>query len=648
MPVDAPKLSEETVARFSEWIQLGAPYDQPLLERRAAAPSWTKKVVADELRDYWAFQPLERVQPPRVKDERWPLTPIDRFVLARLEEKGLTPNKPATRRKLIRRVYFDVIGLPPTPEEIDAFVNNADAEAYEQLLDCLFDSPHYGERWARHWLDVARFAESTGFEHDFDRKHAYHYRDFVIKALNQDMPFDQFIRWQLAGDEFAPNDSLAMMATGFLGAGVFPSQLTEKEFESSRYDSMDDMLATTGAAMLGLSVGCARCHDHKFDPIPQADYYRMLAIFTTTVRSEIDLTLVTGGEPVKVLVTSEGLPHEKHTAEERGLKPFYPTTYFLKRGDVNQKDGAALPGFLQVLVRASDGQKHWQESPPEDWRTSYRRRALANWITDDADGAGQLAARVIVNRLWQHHLGRGIVATPNDFGRQGEPPTHPALLEFLATQLIVSDWHLKPIHKMIMRSAVYRQDAIYDPADAERDPRNVQLWRFQPRRLEAEIVRDSLLAVSGMLDRQMFGPGTLDANSRRRSIYFTVKRSKLMSTMTLFEAPEPLASQARRVSTTIAPQALMLMNSPQVRGYARSFAERVALQDTDGPERAVKRLYEIALGRAPLPTEVAATVAFLQQQSDSYIDRQQDNPRKLALIDFCQAMLSLNEFVYVE
>ncbi|MGH7130121.1 MAG: DUF1549 and DUF1553 domain-containing protein, partial [Planctomycetaceae bacterium] len=339
---------------------------------------------------------------------------------------------------------------------------------------------------------MARFAESHGYEQDYDRPHAYHYRDFLIRAFNADMPYDRFVRWQLAGDELAPGDPLAMTATGFLGAGVFPTQLTEQEFESARYDELDDMTATTGVAFLGLSIGCARCHDHKFDPIPTRDYYRLAATFTTTIRSEIDLVLEPGGEPVKVMVASEGFPHMKHHADERGFPHFYEKTFFLQRGDVHQKDGAATQGFLQVLMRGEHQPSHWQIEPPDDWtRTSFRRAALANWITDPQHGAGHLAARVMVNRLWQHHFGRGIVATPNDFGMQGERPTHPELLDWLAAELIGSaefgvrnaelsgnaecgvenaelekthsalrtphSWSLKRLHRLIMTSAVYMQ-----------------------------------------------------------------------------------------------------------------------------------------------------------------------------------------------
>ncbi|MFM8253444.1 MAG: DUF1549 domain-containing protein, partial [Planctomycetota bacterium] len=291
MPEDGAKLPDRQIAAITQWIELGAPYDKPLVDKNVRPDAWINNQIAPEARQFWSFQPLRRLAPPNVRDGAWCQTPVDHFVLAKLEEKQLTPNRLTSRERLIRRAYFDVLGLPPTPQEIDAFVADQDPQAYAKLLDRLFENPHYGERWGRHWLDVARFAESHGFEQDYDRPHAYHYRDFVIRALNDDMPYDQFVRWQIAGDEFEPQNPLAMMATGFLGAGVFPTQLTEKEFEPARYDELDDMVSTLGTAMLGLTIGCARCHDHKFDPIPAADYYRLAATFSTAIRSNVELEL---------------------------------------------------------------------------------------------------------------------------------------------------------------------------------------------------------------------------------------------------------------------------------------------------------------------------------------------------------------------
>jgi cytochrome c553 len=940
MPQKADKLPADVIAKFAAWIDAGAPYDKPLVA--SALPAGVKKplVVTDEDRKFWSFIPLAAsVHVPAVQDERWGRTPVDRFVLAKLEEKGLEPNGPASKRTLIRRAYLDLLGLPPTPEAIEAFVADTRTDAYERLVESLLNNPHFGERWARHWLDLARFAESHGFEHDYDRPYAYHYRDFVIRAFNDDLPFDTFVKWQLAGDELEPKNPMALMATGFLGAGVFPTQITKNEVERTRYDAMDDMLGTTGTAMLGLTIGCARCHDHKYDPIPTADYYRMVSAFTTTVRSEVDLDLGSDGEydnakrkwdaeqaallaaqadhekritpafetwldqhasaasaqapwlildsvtakstsdktvikkledgsllftgdnpnqPVYTLtfrttarhitavrldaLTDPSLPkkgpgrarngnfaltdftvttaptkdpkakpqpaklvtaratHEQnsgelsvkgsidefystgwavdfggigkdqtavfgfekpidgfdggttltftfkfmnnvqhalgrprlsittedgevgfaepdqpqhvaeafaalkqsgkagltaahraallrlfaaddatwrdlnaklaaHTAAEpqrklvkvqicsdgRVVKPmrhhtqgadFFETTYYLNRGDCDQKNGEAPLGFMQVLERKPEAS--WRIAPPKDAKLDYKRSSLANWMTDTTGGAGSLLARVIVNRLWQHYFGRGIVATPSDFGTQGAPPSHPELLEYLAGELVSHRWSLKHIHRLILTSSVYTQSSDADAARAKTDPDNQLLWRFAPRRLEAEAIRDSVLAVTGELDATMFGPGTLDESMKRRSIYFTVKRSKLIPSLRLFDWPEALVGVAARSSTTVAPQALMFMNNDQVRGWATSFGNRLAPAAERSISAAVKQAYELALGRSPEPAEVAASVAFIEQQASTYAASKPAEAKKLALADFAQAVLSVNEFIYVQ
>jgi hypothetical protein len=715
MPHNSGKLPADVIAHIGQWIDLGAPYDAPLAKSKAKSLSWTEKVLPASAKKFWSLEPLTRPAPPSVKNEGWCKTPIDRFILAKLEAARLSPSPPAGKPVLLRRAYFDVLGLPPTPEEAHAFLNDSAPDAYDKLIDRLLNSPHFGERWARHWLDLARFAESHGFEHDYDRPSAYHYRDFVIKAFNRDLPYDTFVKWQIAGDEFAPDDPLALTATGFLAAGVHSTQITKNEVEKHRYDEMDDKLNTLSTAFLGLTVGCARCHDHKYDPIPQRDYYRMLSTFTTTVRSEVEVNFdpesfakaqgAFKGEharqvaalqryeakqpptalaalaslarnPVqaalvgathrtfdpewrklakavgdhskkapklpKALIASEGLAAVRlHTQGE----DFFNETYFLRRGETEQKEGVATPSYLQVLMPSPQSDRRWWIDPPKGSRTSYRRRALAEWLTDVDHGAGRLLARVIVNRLWQHYLGQGLVATPSDFGARGERPVHPDLLDWLATELIQNGWRLKHVHKLILQSAVYRQTSQVDESKAKLDRDNKLYWRNPARRLEAEVIRDNLLAVSGELDRKLFGPGTLDEASKRRSIYFTVKRSKLMPMMTIFDAPDALGGLADRPTTTIAPQALYLMNNAQARGYAKSFARRI---DTDGKrslEDAVRSGYLIALARPPERDELADSVAFVRQQMATYPEAER---RQLALADFCQVLMCLNEFIYVE
>jgi hypothetical protein len=635
-PAGNKKLDRTELAALLRWIDLGAPYDKPLSERPDTA---RPKVlfVSDQDRNFWSFRLLIRPAVPTVKINGWARNPIDRFLLEKMEAKGLMPSSEADRQTLIRRAYFDVIGLPPAPEEVSAFLDDRSPLAYERMIDRLLASPHHGERWARHWLDIARFAESHGFEHDTDRPTAYPYRDFVISALNLDLPYDTFIRWQLAGDEIAPDDPLALTATGFLGAGVHSTQITANTVEKERYDELDDIVRTTGTAMLGLTIGCARCHDHKYDPIPTRDYYRLLSTFTTTVRCEVQVA----GR--KAMICSEGLtPVRLHSQGADFLKE----THFLKRGDPNQKDGVATQSFLQVLMRSPEGEKRWQASPPKGWRTSYRRRSLANWITDAEAGAGHLLARVIVNRLWQHYFGRGIVATASDFGLQGDRPSHPELLDWLASELIAQNWRLKPIHRFILTSAAYRQANTFDAGKYAIDPDNRLVWRRVPRRLEAEVIRDSLLTVAGQLDRRMFGPGTLDPNHKRRSIYFFVKRSQLVPMMVLFDAPDGVVGIEQRTTTTIAPQALLMMNNAAVRASASALAGRLArLSD---PAAAIRTGYALALGRPPHLGELANSLAFLSEQRSSYQEEKRADAEQRALVDFCQVLLGLNEFVYID
>jgi hypothetical protein len=746
MPPKKPAAPADIVVAVTRWIDLGAAYDKPLGAIAAAKKQLT---VTEKDKEYWAYRPLQRVALPDVKDKAWVRTPLDRFLLAKMEARGVTPAAEAARRTLVRRLFFDLIGLPPAPGEVEAAIATPDFDkAWEALVDRLLASPHFGERWGRHWLDPARFAESHGFEHDYPRPFAYHYRDFVIRAFNRDMPYDQFVRWQIAGDELAPNDPEALAATGFLGAGVFPTQITTSEAERIRYDALDDMLATTGYTMLALTVACARCHDHKYDPIPTRDYYRMLSAFTTTVRSEIEWDFGSEAEKkaardfearlqplvaerkqfeekelpkrfaawiaeprarhaaipkveaklhallqglwngsrtfdkldakartellnwykprddewkkrdasvqelekqrpksirVKMQICTEGLkPMRLHTADA-SIPDFYPQTYYLKRGDVNQKDGVAESGFLQVLMRSSDGAALWATPKPEGARTSFRRAALAKWLTDTRYGAGALAARVIVNRLWHHHFGRGIVATINDFGLQGETPTHPELLEWLANDLVEHGWNLKRLHRMIVLSQAYRLSGATHAAGMDADPDNRLWWHRPRRRLEAEIIRDNLLAVGGRLDPAIFGPGTLDENMRRRSIYFTVQRSKLIPFLQVFDWPDSLTSAGARPTTVVAPQALLFLNNPQVRACAAGLASRLLPDAQKDLAAAVDHAYRLAFARQPSSHERAEGTAFLSARRAKL-----GGNLERALSDYTLVLLSLNEFIYVD
>lgn len=1043
------KLPDELIAHFRKWIEMGAP--DP---RDGVAVVASNEIDIEEGRKHWAFQPLFHPVPPDSAGATWVRTPVDQFVHAKHQERGLTPNDIAAPRTLIRRAYFDLIGLPPQPDAVDEFVKEYAADsskAYERLIDELLASEHYGERWARHWLDVTRFAESNGYAFDGDRPNAWHYRDFVIRALNSDMPYDEFVRLQIAGDLLTGVDVQTtdeakaaverIAATGLLVAGTFTTQQTQKERERSRYEQLDDIVSTVGTSMLGLTVGCSRCHSHKFDPLPQFDYYRLTSCFAdvgfgdtgvnmkpeefrkaknefdaahaplveartkheqeilparieswlsaytaetapasnaaalklhawqhagpfpaaefnkayeqafepeTAVdltasyldgsvkwtpqpewkdgtihntlagdnsanylfriiespedqavslslgrddaikvwvncervlanltsggvvagqdtvqtslkkgRNEVLMKIVNGGgpsgfyfaaAPVKA-VALEGLGNWHHVgpfpsgsfdtafvevfgpeldtdlsrtfedgklkwteqpewkdgtghndkltgtncanylyrtiesqqpqvltlslgsddgiklwvngrevlskkvgrnvaapgqetaiiqlatgtnellmkivngggatgfffaaagattpadvtailamaadkrndAQKKKLTDWYSgfdldwlklnqavvrhdtqtpkpeltnvfaarvrgTTYqfgedtykvyHLRRGNADNKQDEAVPGFLQVLMRTEQQEKQWlvTEGSPDKLRPG--RLGLSDWLTDVDRGGGHLLARVIVNRLWHHHFGRGIVATPSDFGTRGERPSHPELLDWLASELVNGGWKLKPLHRLIMTSAVYMQAGEDSASSAERDPENLLLWRRGARRMEAEVIRDSLLSVTGTLDQTLFGKGTLDQNTKRRSIYFTIKRSQLIPMLQLFNAPDSMQGIASREESTVAPQALVLLNSAMIRDLAGKFAAQARpTAETSIPDT-IDRAYRIALSRPPSESEQTTMQAFIQRQKESR--GTEASAESLAVRDFCHLLLCMNEFLYID
>lgn len=909
------KLPDEVIADFAKWIDMGAP--DP---RGGDAPVKPKREInIEEGKKWWAFQPLNNAPPVDAAK------PIDGFLRQAQQAQGLKPNHPTTKEKLIRRAYFDLIGLPPTPEQVAAFVNDASPQAFEKVIDELLASPAYGERWARHWLDAARFAESGGYEFDGFRPGAFHYRDWVIRALNNDMPYDQFVRQQLAGDKMAPEDYLASAATGFLVAGPYPGQITAKTVERIRYDQLDDMMMTIGGSMLGLTLGCVRCHDHKYDPIQQRDYYALAASLGKTshgsrfldpdpaasaavlaqhtmahekvleasrafamtelpakfdawrnaelpkqpdaprwqvlepvsfdserswlkrspggivafdagiipgtlltrngekrgVRNEelqsivyrthqknihsvrldalTDKTLPSRGpglngdgsfqlvelkvtarpitaaanqppvelklkpvfaafadpdqpinhavdgqpgtawvvnatarkdnaavfeletplagfpggtelvwelkfrdgglgrircsvstEPnpatwagdlapqhlgeIRAILAANGntLPEALRPEMLRWFAPFdesagkvlrdeqahfaarprppiheiYTTVdggqdvFLLRRGEVDNKQGKSDPGVIQVLFRG-DAAATPAASPSTDPRVM-----LATWMTDVDRGAGPLLARVMANRVWQHHFGEGIVGTPNDFGFQGERPSHPELLEYLASELVRGGWKLKPLHRLLMLSDAYQQSNEVDPANLAIDPANRYLWHFRPRRLEAETIRDALLVAGGNLDTAMFGQSVLD-NTTRRSVYLRVKRSELIPIMTMFDAPEPTQSIGERIVTTVPTQALAMMNSPMVRQQAEKLAARIHPNKDVPLATSIDRGYQIAFSRTPTDAERTRMLAFVEQQRTAMGAETPESTDK-ALVEFCQVMLCLNEFVYID
>ena len=909
------KLSDEIIADFAKWIDMGAP-DPRKGEKTIRSK---REINVAEGRKWWAFEPLKAVTPAAG-------SAIDGYVAAAQQQHGLKPSGPATKEALIRRAYFDVIGLPPTPEQVSAFVNDSSPQAFEKVVDELLASPRYGEKWARHWLDAARFAESGGYEFDGFRPGAFHYRDWVIRALNSDLPYDQFVRMQLAGDLLHPDDIEGAAATGFLVAGPYPGQITAKTVERIRYDQLDDMMMTIGGSMLGLTLGCVRCHEHKYDPIPHQDYYALAASLARTshgprtmdldpavtqraqdkhqqdheplvaalrafaakdlpakfeawrtaelprqpeaprwqvlepvamsaerswlkelpggivahdgllnpglkirqrgqqrsVRNEdqyritlqthqknvtslrldafadkalpqrgpglngdgsfqlgeikvtakpldpnikdapqelklkaVFAALADDGQPVtntvdgkpetawvvrttakkdnaaifeletplvgfaggtellvdlqfrdlgigrlrlslstepnpatwagdfvpqhvgeiRAILAANGnkLPDALRESMTRWFAPFdadtakvfqavrnhaaamprpnlsevYTTVaggqdvFFLRRGEVDNKQGKAETGFIQVLWRAEGPAVPAKTQPETDPRV-----ALADWMTSMDRGAGPLLARVIVNRLWQHHFGKGLVGSPNDFGVQGERPTHPDLLEWLAQELVRNGWKLKPLHKQMMLSAAYQQSHVVNDDNVKLDPANRYLWHYQTRRLEAELIRDSLLAAGGNLDLTMYGPSILD-NTPRRSVYLRVKRSELLPIMTMFDAPEPTQSIGERVSTTVPTQALAMMNSPFVRQQAEKLAARVRPAGDVPVNTVVDRAYQIAFSRLPTDAERSRMAGFIESQATALGGDMNEATRK-AVVEFCHVLLCLNEFVYVD
>jgi hypothetical protein len=637
------KLPPQQIDLLTRWVQAGVPWPEAAAAD-VAAPLPPGRAITAQDRAYWAYRPVARPPVPAVKDPSWSRHPIDAFIRARLERRGLAPAPPADRLALVRRVYYDLTGLPPTPDEVDAFVRDKAADAYERLLDRLLASPHYGEKWARHWLDVVRYAETDGFEFDRLKPFIWRYRDYVIAAFNQDKPYDQFIREQIAGDLLEPVTPDALIATGYYLLGQWDSGAADRLVQ--RYDVLDGIVSTTAQAFLGLSLGCARCHDHKQDPLPQRDYYRLLAFFH-------NLADLGGGKGGLRRVAQPGEPAgtiDIRCISEKGEGP----THLLIRGNPRAKGEEVQAGFPQVLAKETAGPNS--------------RLSLANWL---ADPANPLTARVLVNRLWQHHFGRGLVATPNDFGRLGEAPTHPELLDWLAaeftqpTQAAAVPWTIKRLHRLILTSRTYQMSARADEQALRIDPANALWWRFAMRRLTAEEVRDATLAVSGQLNLKRGGPGVMPPLPRevlasqarpgegwkpaaadeaaRRSIYLHVKRSLLVPQLALFDFPDTDASCPVRFTTTVPTQALAMLNSEFSNEQAAHFAARLRRDAPVGVADQVRRAIRLTTGRIPAADEVARDVAFLAELRQSHgLDPEQ------ALCGYCLVLLNANEFLYLD
>ena len=619
-------------------------------------------------------------------DRAWVKNAVDAFILARLQKEGLKPSAPADRRTLLRRVYFDLIGLPPTPAEMSAFVADKSPDAYPKVVEKLLNDQRYGERWGQHWLDVVRFAETDGYEYDTQRSDAWRYRDYVIRAFNNDKPFDRFVLEQLAGDEIAPKEDETLIAAGFNRLGPVRKNAGNQEVASSRNEILTEMTNIVGAAFLGVTVGCARCHDHKFDPIRQSDYYRLQAFFATT--HEVDVQRATPDEeqawkakaaPVQEelkAIRSQMFPlrgkKDPESAEKREQltkqmeevqekmppplpsihsvvsKDEKPDVHILARGEYTAKGDRVGLRTLGILL---------PPGAPEEESSKAPRTELAKWIVDPDN---PLTARVMVNRIWANHFGKGIVDTPNDFGRMGSRPSHPELLDYLANQFVAGGFSVKQIHRLILNSNTYRQSSAIpsDPARKalveDKDSENKLLWRFNRRRLQAEEIRDAILAVSGELNPKAGGPSVMvpidqglvnqlykpsqwvpakdPLEYNRRSVYLEVKRNLELPFMQVFDAPDGSVSCARRESSTHAPQALEMLNGDLANRSADALAKR--LEKDAGPDlrKQIDLGYQLITGRAAKPQEIQLALDYLKTE-----------PKR----EFALMLLNLNSFVYL-
>ncbi len=716
------RLADAEVHSLEKWIEQGARWPVDPRDHSPAVPGRelrAKPGIAEEEKAWWAFQPRSRPEPPSIERETWSRNPIDRFLLAKLEAEKLKPAPEADRVTLIRRLTFDLTGLPPTPEEVSAFVADDRPEAYERLVDRLLSSPAYGERWARHWLDLARYAESDGYRQDAFRPGAWRYRDWVIAAFNQDMPFDRFTEAQLAGDEIDGEATEMRVATTFLRLG--PYEFNQRDVAGQRAAILNELTDTVGDVFMGMGIGCARCHDHKFDPILQEDYYRIQGFFAA-VQPRDDLAVASEAELAKhALAVAEW---ESRTAELRsqiaelerpfraasaaeGLARFQPEfremwskpdadrtpyerqiTYLMQRqfveefgkfealvkgrekvllaalykklesvaadrpqplpmalavtdvgpvappnvipGDRRERDIA--PGFLSVLdanpaaIETIDGAT-----------TTGRRTTFARWLTQSEN---PLTPRVMANRLWQYHFGRGLSATSSDFGHLGEVPSHPELLDWLASELIEQDWSLKAMHRLMVTSAAYRQGSQVDPEAIERsrrlDPENRWLWERSPRRLEAEAARDAMLATSGELNLGI-GGASVEPAVGRRSVYLRQLRNSPVPLLMAFDAPDGSSTTPERNQTTTATQALTMVNGAWTLARAEAFARRLGRDCGEDCEARIERAFRLALGREPSAAETEAVTRFLGNR-----------PREVAWVDFCHALLNSNAFLFVD
>ena len=734
------KLPPEQLAILARWVKLGAPWSKTTKDfghhgdqEEPGGPQ-----VDDAARAFWSFQPVTRPSLPAVSDGDWVRNPIDAFILRKLEANGLSPNPPADKVALLRRAYYGLTGLPPSPSDVKSFLRDSSDDAFERVIDRLLQSPQYGERWARHWLDLVRYAKSNSYERDGAKPFVWRYRDYVIRAFNDNKPYDEFVVEQLAGDELPEVTTESLIATGYYRLGLWQDEPVDPKQEL--YEDLDDLVRTTGEVFLGITIGCARCHDHKLDPIPQRDYYRFLSFFRNVRRYGVRSHQTVVDASLRPIGTEEEIrahtalieAHQEQVAQNRKVlgaldkklrndlvgvekdewkteaarielakkrigtllthqefdryveltkkrdelrtsKPpgldqalcvkehgrTCPPTHVLVRGNAHATGEEVQPGFFSVLATPDPE----VELPAAGIDSSGRRSVLARWI---ASPDNPLTARVIVNRIWQHHFGRGIVRSSSDFGFQGTPPTHRELLDWLASEFVAGGWRFKQLHKQIMLSSVYQMSSQANEAALAKDPTNDLFWRVDMRRLSAEEIRDSILAVNGTLNLgQMYGPsiypripadvlagqsrpgdgwGNSSAQERaRRSIYIHTKRSLSVPMIASFDGADTDSSCPVRFNTTQPTQALLMLNSDFLNEQASRFVDFLDQHGSDeAADQVAVALWRI-LQRLPTASEVNRGVELLDKLRRDYQRTPQD-----ALKQFCLIAYNLNEFVYLD
>ncbi|MEM6690823.1 MAG: PSD1 and planctomycete cytochrome C domain-containing protein [Planctomycetota bacterium] len=720
------RLPQDAIEVLRQWVDAGAPW--PGVDLKQIRPIQKQREFSLEDRQWWAIQPIKKPSVPEVGGSlgQWAQTELDHFIARRLADNELAPAPRASKTTLIRRLYFNLVGLPPSPAEIQEFLDDTSKDSYEKLVDRLLDDRRYGERWARHWLDLVRYADSDGYRADAIRPNAWRYRDYVIDSFNQDKPYDRFMAEQIAGDEMFPEDSQSLIATGYLQHGIY--EWNSRDAVGQRDILISEMTDVTGDVFLGLGMQCAKCHDHKFDPILQEDYFALRAFFEP-VRLHTDADIATPEQKAKHEVAlkpwqkatknirekldalqakyreksrstaierfPESIqlmaykPSEERTSVEQqlvdlvqrqvdydynrletsmnsedarsykslkkklekfdSLKPTgLPTARVVRDIGIDapptiipKKQIDVVPGFLKILDSRTPNITAGDE-------TTGRRTALAKWLGQPEN---PLSTRVIVNRIWQFHFGTGLASSASDFGRLGEAPSHPELLDWLVGKFVEDGWRLKPLHRRIVLSSTYQQSSKH--ADAARhhqvDPTNRLRWHWSTNRLDAEQIRDALLVVSGKLRKATGGPGQSATTSSRRSIYTLVRRNTRDPLLEVFDLPRFFTSTAKRDQTTSPLQSLLLINSSQMLSFATALAERVC-SETNGsptPDVRIVNLWTRVFGRPPNEDEIASALGFIHQQSQRMGDNLPDSMEHEAWIDLCHVLLNSNEFLYV-